>query len=286
MHHARFRPKRKPQCARPHGDQHHNRYENTGNLIRHALYRSFGTLRGLHQSNDLREHHIFADFCGTIPQRSGTVDRGTGHTAANLLQHWHGFTGDHGFVDRRCTGNNRAVNGKLFPRTNRNNISDQHLIDRNFLFDFIAHHASGFRLQFRQCTHGFSRTDASACFKQLPDQHQRDDHTNRFKIRFSSILRQNLRHKRDHTRVGKREYRTQTDQCVHFRRAVNDRSETATKNRQCSIAHHRQHQYELHPIRHRIQHQHRRSEYRNRNDGRHNKPRNQCSHFTRCGRII
>ena len=101
MHHARFRPERKPQCARPYGDQHHNRHENTGNLIRHALYRSFGTLRGLHQSNDLREHRVFADFCGTIPQRSGTVDRGTGHTAASLLQHRHGLAGDHGFVDRR-----------------------------------------------------------------------------------------------------------------------------------------------------------------------------------------
>ena len=52
-------------------------------------------------------------------------------------------------------------------------ISDRHLLDRNFLFNFTSYHASVFRLQSRQRAHGLSSTDTSARFKQLADQHQR-----------------------------------------------------------------------------------------------------------------
>ena len=119
----------------------------------------------------------------------------------------------------------------MFAGANRNDISDRHLLDRNFLFNFTSYHASVFRLQSRQRAHGLSSTDTSARFKQLADQHQRNNHTNRFKIRFASILRQNLRNKRDHARVGKRTYGTQTDQRIHFRRTVNNRRETTAENR-------------------------------------------------------
>ena len=268
---TRFGAEREPQRARPYGDEHHDRHEYAGNAVRQSLYGSLRALRGTHHADDLREHGVLADFRGAVPQRATTVDGDARHFAALGFGDRHGFAGDHRFVHGGAAGYDDAVDRQLLAGADGDDVADAHVIDGDAGFLAVSHHAGGFRLQTRQCAHGFTGAFAGARFEQLADKHKRDDHTDRFEIRFARVLGQDARREGDHAGVGECGQRAEADERVHLRRAVGDRGETAAENRQCRIADDWQHQQELQPVRHRIQHEHGGAEYRNRADGRHDK---------------
>ena len=60
-----------------HADGHHNRYEYSGNRIRHPLDRRLGTLRFFNQTNDCGKLGMSADAGGTAFEHSLLV-RGRG----------------------------------------------------------------------------------------------------------------------------------------------------------------------------------------------------------------
>ena len=111
-------------------------------------------------------------------------------------------------------------------------------------------------------------------FEQLADEHQRDDHADRFEIWLARIVGKNVRHEGNHAGIGECGKRTKADKRVHFRSAMNDRRETAAENRQRRIADNRQHQQELRPVRHWVQHEHSGTEHWNRADCGHNEADN------------
>ena len=276
---TRLGAEREPQRARPYGDEYHGRHENAGDTVRQSLHGGFRALCGGHHADDLREHGVLADFRGAVPQRATTVDGGTRHFAALGFGDRHGFAGDHRFVHGGGAGYDDAVDRQLLAGTDGDDVADAHVIDGDAGFLAVSHHAGGFRLQTRQCAHGFTGAFAGARFEQLADKHKRDDHTDRFEIRFARVLGQDVRCEGDHAGVGECGQRTKADERVHLRRAVGDRGETAAENRQCRIADDWQHQQELQPVRHRIQHEHGGAEYRNRADGRHDKTGDEGANF-------
>ncbi len=86
--------------------------------VSHSLHRCFGALRLGHHLNDLREHGGRADFFRPHHERAIGVESCSNHLVANSLRHWHGFTGQHGFIDGATALGHYSINWNFFAGAN------------------------------------------------------------------------------------------------------------------------------------------------------------------------
>ncbi len=97
------------------------------------------------------------------------------------------------------------------------------------------------------------RADRRTCagtrarLQQLPQNHQRDDHTNGLIVWLARALRQQARAERDDERIGERGDRADRDERIHLGRPMRQRHPTGAVHRPAAIAHDRQREGQLQP---------------------------------------
>ena len=80
-------------------DAHHHRHEIAGDDVCQSLDWRLRALRLFDQPDDLGQHRVLADSCGTEPKGAGLIDRGANHGVTRLLCGRYRLTSDHRLID-------------------------------------------------------------------------------------------------------------------------------------------------------------------------------------------
>ena len=217
---------------------------------------------------------------------------GPGHRVACGFGDRLGFAGDHRFVDTRLAGHDHAVRGHALAVLDDQQVAggdgvDVGVREMRRITPFDAVHivcgsgvelVRGARAQFDKRLHRLAGAFAGLGLQQAADQHQGDDHADRFEIRLARALREHPRGDAGHQRIQVGGRSAQRDQRVHVGGAVRQRGEADRVDRTPAVEHHRRDENGLqprvhHPMRHQrgIGHmQHGDGEYRQRQYRAHN----------------
>ena len=123
-------------------------------LVGQLLDGGLGSLRLLHQVDDLRQGGLPSHLSGAKAECAGFIHSPTDDLISRLLLHGHAFAGKHRLVHRRVTLDDNSVDRNSFSRPNDNQIIHQDLIGRQLdLFSF-ANHSGDFGLQRHQPSNG------------------------------------------------------------------------------------------------------------------------------------
>jgi len=84
--------------------------------------------------HDSRKECFTPDTLRAHHEGTGAVDGCSDHFTAGRFPDRHGFTSDHGFVDRTVAFEHNAVDRNFFSRANAQTISGLYLFERNIFF--------------------------------------------------------------------------------------------------------------------------------------------------------
>ena len=147
-------------------------------LVCQELRRRLRVLRLLYQFDDLRQRRVGSDFGRLVAKAAALVDGRTDDGSSRPLLDRHRLTGEHGFVDQRFAGLDRAVHRYLVAGPNHHNLAGQHFGRRDFDLGAVADHGGLRRREVHQRLDGRRRARARAHFQPVPkqDEHQQHRH--------------------------------------------------------------------------------------------------------------
>ena len=172
---------------------------------------------------------------------------------AGLACHGHGFTRDHGFVDRGAAIDDDAIDRHLLTRTHAQTIADHDRVERNFCLAAIADAPRRFRRQIKQRPDRAAGAFARPQFQHLPKQHEHGDDGGSFEIdrdqavRVAELWRKSVGAKQRDNAVCPGDARAERDQREHVEIARLQRCTAAREERPTGPQHHRRREDELHP---------------------------------------
>ena len=141
----------------PHDDgdrrnTHNSRHEDTADFVSQLGDWRFGAAGFFHQTDDLSQCSILTDFLRFHFEETGFVQGSTHHNITAALFNRNTLAGESRFVHSTVAFHDDTINRNALAGTNHNNITDQHLLHRNFLFHSTAKNYGGFRRQIHQLT--------------------------------------------------------------------------------------------------------------------------------------
>ncbi len=150
-------------------------------------------MRLLHQPDDLRQHHIPADFRRPIFECAGLVDRAAYNPGAHRLFHRNRLSRDHRLVHIGMTVDHLSIDRQPLAGANDDNVACSHLVHCQIDNLTITLDASALCLKARKLSDRIARFAAGAGLKQPADEDERDDDGGRFVIDVAGIFRQDTR---------------------------------------------------------------------------------------------
>ena len=117
-----------------------------GDLIDHPLNRGTAALGLFHQFDDLGQGGLFAHFGCLEFEQPLLVDRRADDGVAHRLRHGHTLAGDHALVDRGVTFDHHTIDRHLFAGADDDDVTLNHLGNRDVAFLAVAHDARSFGL--------------------------------------------------------------------------------------------------------------------------------------------
>ena len=111
-----------PRQARQNREHHHHRHKHRRHLIHQTLNRRLGRLRILNPSNDAREHRLGTHGRYLNDHAAVAIHTASRHKGSRLLDHRHGFPGEHGFIHLRAAFEHTPIRGHALARSHRQTI--------------------------------------------------------------------------------------------------------------------------------------------------------------------
>src|SRR5262249_10160602 len=115
------------------GYRDHGRHEPGRHLVGDPLDRRTASLRACDHLHDLGEQGVTAHFIGTHDEAAARIERARDHARILYLGNRHGFTGDHGFVDRGAALKHDAVDRHLVAGAHTQAVAYLDKVERDLL---------------------------------------------------------------------------------------------------------------------------------------------------------
>src|SRR5690606_15647781 len=137
---------------------------------------------GVHHVDDARQQRFITDILGCHHKGFVTVDGTRTYLVAGFLIHRYRLPGDHGFIDRSFAFGDRSIHRNFFTGLDAEQISLLDGVKVNHFFLSINDPCCTVGRKLQQFLDGAVGSSVCTGLEKLTEQHQREDHSSRFKV--------------------------------------------------------------------------------------------------------
>ena len=223
-----------PDAARQEGERDDHGDKDGRHAVGKACDRCLGPARIVHETDQLADGCVLADTRRGEADRALHVERARGNRGALRLRYGHGFARHGGLIDARCALRDRAVDGDAGAGADDDGIAEGEGCGGDGHFPSVAQDDRLRRSQLHERLECPRSLPLGACFEVFSDRDERDDHARRLEVEVRAVLRREgeitVPEPPAHAEHGEHaeergRHRTDADERVHIRRAVQETAE-------------------------------------------------------------